>query len=161
MSSAESWLNDAEDVFEPCAKNSFLDACPENDRGLAHSSRPPALTASSSEVTMMLKHIPCSVTDELVTSILNERGFEGLFDYVHVPMRRNSSNLGFCFVNFMKEEDALRFQDEFAGFKFPGSNSYKQCHVTLAHVQGREANIQSRHLKRLEEISERLVHATP
>eukprot|EP00928_Gymnodinium_smaydae_P002885 TRINITY_DN11056_c0_g2_i1.p1 TRINITY_DN11056_c0_g2~~TRINITY_DN11056_c0_g2_i1.p1 ORF type:complete len:151 (+),score=32.11 TRINITY_DN11056_c0_g2_i1:143-595(+) len=149
MSSATTANAPVEELYELCVRNGFVDARPVKDHGLARNNSAPALLVSSCEMTIMLKNVPCSVTEELMTSVLKENGFADLYDYLYMP-KRNASNLGFCFVNFKREEDALRFKDEFLGYKFSGINSMKQCFVSLAHVQGREANMRkhSRYCKR-------------
>eukprot|EP00928_Gymnodinium_smaydae_P005407 TRINITY_DN11846_c0_g1_i1.p1 TRINITY_DN11846_c0_g1~~TRINITY_DN11846_c0_g1_i1.p1 ORF type:complete len:200 (+),score=25.86 TRINITY_DN11846_c0_g1_i1:58-657(+) len=97
---------------------------------------------SQSFKTLMLRDVPCKVNLQLMRLTMTNLGFAGTYDYLYFPTRRNGSNLGFGFVNFMKEEDADRFEIAFTGYQFPGIRSSKQCYVTLAEVQGREANLQ-------------------
>eukprot|EP00928_Gymnodinium_smaydae_P086096 TRINITY_DN6994_c0_g1_i1.p1 TRINITY_DN6994_c0_g1~~TRINITY_DN6994_c0_g1_i1.p1 ORF type:complete len:162 (+),score=16.09 TRINITY_DN6994_c0_g1_i1:54-539(+) len=130
-----------EELYELCLRNGFIDARPVAARGLSRSESSPALMVSPREMTLMLRNIPCSVNDERMEFVLKQHGFAGLYDYLYVPMRRNGSNLGFGFVNFTYEEDAIRFKAVFSGYRFSGTNSTKQCSITPAEIQGREANI--------------------
>eukprot|EP00928_Gymnodinium_smaydae_P005408 TRINITY_DN11846_c0_g2_i1.p1 TRINITY_DN11846_c0_g2~~TRINITY_DN11846_c0_g2_i1.p1 ORF type:complete len:203 (+),score=24.91 TRINITY_DN11846_c0_g2_i1:92-700(+) len=97
---------------------------------------------SQSFKTLMLRDVPCKVNVELMELTLATLGFADTYDYVHFPTKKTGSNLGFGFVNFMKETDADRFEVAFTGYKFPGISSSKQCYITVAEVQGREANLQ-------------------
>eukprot|EP00928_Gymnodinium_smaydae_P002884 TRINITY_DN11056_c0_g1_i1.p1 TRINITY_DN11056_c0_g1~~TRINITY_DN11056_c0_g1_i1.p1 ORF type:complete len:181 (+),score=22.95 TRINITY_DN11056_c0_g1_i1:59-544(+) len=141
-----------EELYELCVKNGFIDDRPVVARGLPRSKSAPDITVSSSclkvpksntdvELTLMLKNIPCKVTEERIESLLIEHGFGGSYDYVYCPTRLNGSNLGYAFVNFIERDDAHRFEAVFSGYQFSGINSAKQCYVTKAAIQGREANV--------------------
>eukprot|EP00928_Gymnodinium_smaydae_P098639 TRINITY_DN9213_c0_g1_i2.p1 TRINITY_DN9213_c0_g1~~TRINITY_DN9213_c0_g1_i2.p1 ORF type:complete len:206 (+),score=38.68 TRINITY_DN9213_c0_g1_i2:70-618(+) len=91
--------------------------------------------------TLMLRNVPCKVNLEIMEVVLMQLGFEGKYDYLYFPTRKSGSNLGFGFVNFRTEDDAVQFDAAFTGYVFGGIQSNKQCYVTIAAVQGREANL--------------------
>eukprot|EP00928_Gymnodinium_smaydae_P068088 TRINITY_DN51156_c0_g1_i1.p1 TRINITY_DN51156_c0_g1~~TRINITY_DN51156_c0_g1_i1.p1 ORF type:complete len:180 (-),score=13.76 TRINITY_DN51156_c0_g1_i1:77-616(-) len=93
------------------------------------------------EKTFMLRNIPCKIENDRVESSLREQGFAGTYDYLYLPRRSNGSNLGYCFVDILNPQDASRFETIFTGYSFPGST--KQCVVTLADIQGLEANLRA------------------
>eukprot|EP00928_Gymnodinium_smaydae_P016784 TRINITY_DN16353_c1_g1_i1.p1 TRINITY_DN16353_c1_g1~~TRINITY_DN16353_c1_g1_i1.p1 ORF type:complete len:218 (+),score=35.88 TRINITY_DN16353_c1_g1_i1:64-654(+) len=91
--------------------------------------------------TFMLKNVPCKLNVEMMKPVLDRLGFAGTYNHLYFPARKNGSNLGYGFVNFMKEDDACRFKAVFNGYVFQGMNSRKQCCVIPADVQGRDANL--------------------
>eukprot|EP00928_Gymnodinium_smaydae_P026030 TRINITY_DN20550_c0_g1_i1.p1 TRINITY_DN20550_c0_g1~~TRINITY_DN20550_c0_g1_i1.p1 ORF type:complete len:207 (+),score=34.96 TRINITY_DN20550_c0_g1_i1:44-664(+) len=91
--------------------------------------------------TYMLRHVPCKVTSHAMRVELKKRGFEGTYDFMYFPTRRNTSGVGYGFVNFVNAEHAAKFKDVFEGYAFPGTNSRKRCCVVPAEVQGLEANV--------------------
>lgn len=109
---------------------------------------PPTLAADGMMTTMMVRNLPCRITrDQLITAI-NGIGFEGLYDFVHLPMsgrpadKGGCPNLGYGFVNFLRPEVAVDFATAFSGYQFEGQLSVKVVDVKPAHVQGLEANLQ-------------------
>eukprot|EP00928_Gymnodinium_smaydae_P074250 TRINITY_DN57315_c0_g1_i1.p1 TRINITY_DN57315_c0_g1~~TRINITY_DN57315_c0_g1_i1.p1 ORF type:complete len:188 (+),score=14.75 TRINITY_DN57315_c0_g1_i1:109-672(+) len=94
--------------------------------------------------TLMLRNIPCKVNLQMMQVVLKRLGFEGSYDYLYFPARKNKSNLGFGFVNFKTEADAASFEAAFLGYMFPGIQSSKRCHANAAEVQGLEANLRLR-----------------
>eukprot|EP00928_Gymnodinium_smaydae_P098641 TRINITY_DN9213_c0_g2_i2.p1 TRINITY_DN9213_c0_g2~~TRINITY_DN9213_c0_g2_i2.p1 ORF type:complete len:187 (+),score=33.71 TRINITY_DN9213_c0_g2_i2:52-612(+) len=104
---------------------------------------PSQIAANDSKciTTLMLRNVPCKVNLEIMEVVLMQLGYEGTYDYLYFPARKNGSNLGFGFVNFMDERDAVSFEAAFTGYVFTGIQSSKQCYVTAAAVQGREANL--------------------
>eukprot|EP00928_Gymnodinium_smaydae_P043454 TRINITY_DN29103_c1_g1_i1.p1 TRINITY_DN29103_c1_g1~~TRINITY_DN29103_c1_g1_i1.p1 ORF type:complete len:162 (-),score=26.00 TRINITY_DN29103_c1_g1_i1:378-863(-) len=91
------------------------------------------------DTTLMLRNIPCKVQTEWLQEELRKLGFEGTYDVIHIPTRKNKSNLGYGFINFISPEHARRFADAVVGHMFSGSGSVKRCYVTKAAFQGREA----------------------
>eukprot|EP00928_Gymnodinium_smaydae_P100397 TRINITY_DN983_c0_g2_i1.p1 TRINITY_DN983_c0_g2~~TRINITY_DN983_c0_g2_i1.p1 ORF type:complete len:295 (-),score=60.55 TRINITY_DN983_c0_g2_i1:220-1104(-) len=94
--------------------------------------------------TLMLKNIPCKLTKELMEEELNELGFAGTYDVIHLPARNNGSNKGYGFINFTTVEDARCAAETLNGYAFTRTRSYKLCSVTRAAVQGREALLKCR-----------------
>lgn len=86
---------------------------------------------------MMIRNIPCRFLHDDIVEILHEAGFDGEYDLVHVPRRKNQkSNLGYAFVHFKDKAAASRFSSIFNGYQFAGTKSNKICEVSLAHFQG-------------------------
>eukprot|EP00928_Gymnodinium_smaydae_P085567 TRINITY_DN69078_c0_g1_i1.p2 TRINITY_DN69078_c0_g1~~TRINITY_DN69078_c0_g1_i1.p2 ORF type:complete len:155 (-),score=12.22 TRINITY_DN69078_c0_g1_i1:61-525(-) len=142
MASASSTTDvPARTLYELCARNGFVDGRPVSARRRRRVASAPAILVRPREMTLIIRSMPCSVNEERMESVLREHGFAGSYDYLFLPVRRNGSNLGFGVVNFMQEQDAFRFRDFLVGYRFPGANSTQRCIVTLADIQGREANV--------------------
>jgi len=92
--------------------------------------------------TMMLRNIPCSVTQEELEKVIRQMGFGGRCDFVYVPpSHRPKTNIGYAFVNLIDEACADAFKLDFDGFRFPGKLSKKVCEVQAARLQGRVAQL--------------------
>jgi len=80
----------------------------------------------------------------MLINLINTEGFTGCYDFVYVPMDfKHSKGLGFSFVNFLKTEDAERFQTHFAGFSNWGQASDKVCEVVwTTPLQGKDAFVE-------------------
>lgn len=54
-----------------------------------------------------------------MTSRLDACGFHGKYDFVYVPIGfDNLQSFGYCFINFVTHEEALRFGDSYTGTRF-------------------------------------------
>lgn len=98
---------------------------------------------SDATTTMMICNIPCRVSTETLIEAIEAVGFGGTYEFLHLPCRYGqeaSSNLGYGFVNFLKQEDAAKFAVAFEGYHFEGSRSVKKCTVKVASFQGFNAN---------------------
>mmetsp|Transcript_29838 Transcript_29838/g.88618 ORF Transcript_29838/g.88618 Transcript_29838/m.88618 type:complete len:298 (+) Transcript_29838:112-1005(+) len=92
--------------------------------------------------TMMLRNIPCSVTQEELEKVIHEMGFGDRCDFVYVPpSHRPKTNIGYAFVNLIDEASADAFKLDFDSFRFPGKLSKKFCEVQPARLQGRVAQL--------------------
>mmetsp|Transcript_114065 Transcript_114065/g.213668 ORF Transcript_114065/g.213668 Transcript_114065/m.213668 type:complete len:97 (+) Transcript_114065:2-292(+) len=86
---------------------------------------------------MMLRNIPCALQSEGLGQVLHAKGFDGTYDFIHMPTRKkNGSNFGYAFINFKSPAEASRFEQAFRGYRFKGTLSTKECEVTPAHCQG-------------------------
>eukprot|EP00928_Gymnodinium_smaydae_P051584 TRINITY_DN3514_c0_g1_i1.p1 TRINITY_DN3514_c0_g1~~TRINITY_DN3514_c0_g1_i1.p1 ORF type:complete len:183 (+),score=33.76 TRINITY_DN3514_c0_g1_i1:92-640(+) len=97
--------------------------------------------AESPFTTVMLRNIPCRLDKDAIEAELALVGFANTYDYIYFPRRRNKSNLGYGFINFVTVECASTFVEAFNGHIFPGTTSTKECLVSRASIQGREANL--------------------
>jgi len=93
----------------------------------------------------MLRNLPRSFTrDELVRK-LNMMGFEGLYDFVYLPVDFKSRQ-GKCygFVNLVSGEHAERLIGNFHGFGHwsRATSRFRRCTASLSHTQGLEANVE-------------------
>lgn len=97
--------------------------------------------------TMMIRNIPCKCNKQDVLKDIDEKGFQGQYDFFYLPFdRKNKSNLGYAFINFKAPESAESFQGRLDGHRFgrgsDGNNrSHKVCTISPATVQGLEANL--------------------
>lgn len=86
--------------------------------------------------TMMIRHLPCKLLHNDITEALHEAGFDGTYEFVHVPCRKHKkNNLGYAFVHFKDTVAAERFASIFSGYQFAGTRSNKICEVSVAHIQ--------------------------
>jgi len=84
--------------------------------------------------TVMLRHIPNRYTSAQLVELLDAKGFKAKYDFVYLPIDfQNKVNLGYCFVNLLSHEWALRFKQEFEGFKEWLFDSVKASEVSWAH----------------------------
>jgi len=96
--------------------------------------------------TVMLRNIPCRVTQEMLCDKLVLEGFGGSYDFLHLPkpmrMAPSKGNLGYGFINFVSAECAARFVESFTGVHFAEQScSDKVIEVRPARLQGRTANL--------------------
>jgi len=100
----------------------------------------------SANTTVLLRNLPKRCSCSKFVDRLEEMGFRGALDFLYVPVNLKSKcHTGEAFLNFHSEEAAGRFTEIFhkANTKtaFPGITSSKPTEVTLAPVQGLEANV--------------------
>ncbi|CAE8737164.1 unnamed protein product [Polarella glacialis] len=98
--------------------------------------------------SMMLRNIPCGLTHERVRWHVDDQGFQGCYDWFCMPegaarhlRSAGTRNLGYAFINFLCAEHAVRFQDQFHGFRFSGTRSLKTSTVSVSRIQGLQNNI--------------------
>jgi len=91
------------------------------------------------ERTFMLRNLPSNYTRDQLLTVIDNRGVLNYIDFLYVPIdMRHHRNVGYCFINVTCEEGVERFNNAFQG-KWIGE---KRCRVSLASLQGREANIE-------------------
>ena len=68
---------------------------------------------------------------------------EGSYDFLYLPMdNRTLWNVGYCFINFVKQEDTERCAKVFTGYRFSKfTSSTKVAQVCPAHIQGLKNNM--------------------
>jgi hypothetical protein len=89
--------------------------------------------------TMMICNIPCRVLQADLVEAIESLGFEGKFEFVHIPCRYGQShtNLGYAFIHFSQMADADSFAQTFEGYRFfSRTGSAKACTVKVAACQG-------------------------
>mmetsp|Transcript_82359 Transcript_82359/g.188332 ORF Transcript_82359/g.188332 Transcript_82359/m.188332 type:complete len:283 (+) Transcript_82359:41-889(+) len=95
------------------------------------------------KTTLMVRHIPNKYTQRMLLNVCNERGFQGTINFFYLPIDfRNKCNVGYAFVNFTNEEEALRFKTDFEGFKLTHFKSNKVLQISFARIQGYEKNVE-------------------
>jgi hypothetical protein len=91
---------------------------------------------------MMLRNIPNKYTQSTLMQEINDNGFEETYDFFYLPMDiHNRSNVGYCFINFLRADDAVKFKQFFEDHRFQRFHSRKIGSVCVAHVQGLDANL--------------------
>jgi hypothetical protein len=99
-----------------------------------------AKRSSDPLTTLMIRNVPCSLTQEALLDQINSCGFEGVYDFFYLPVPRCSrnslSNLGYAFINFTDESHARSFQMTLDGVLLNPEHSEKVCSVSLADIQG-------------------------
>jgi hypothetical protein len=72
---------------------------------------------------------------------INEAGFQGTFDFIYLPIDPDTkANRGYAFFNFVDPSFSWMFKMYFEGRKIGCFNSSKVLSVTVATLQGFEAN---------------------
>ncbi|KAF4697541.1 hypothetical protein FOZ60_004413 [Perkinsus olseni] len=127
-------------------KNTFLHFVGDDNGNDDITGRPRSLSCPSihckaltKPTTMMLRKVPKACSVESLTTVLNERGFSGLYDFIYVPLDfKTRQSTGFAFINFCTEEVAQSFVDNFHLTKI-ANRTIKVC---PARVQGLPANVE-------------------
>jgi len=92
--------------------------------------------------TVRMKNVEPSLMPDMAIAALNAIGFEGQFDFVHVPMdMKRRKNRGILFVNFVEPPTAEAMYQSFHHQTMPGvSMPNKALEITPAYVQGFQEN---------------------
>lgn len=93
--------------------------------------------------TLMVRNIPNKYSQDQMVSILKNVGFEGMYDFLYLPVDfRNKCNLGYAFINMCTSPATSRLHRAFHMRRWDEQSSRKICEVTFARVQGRDALIE-------------------
>jgi len=98
---------------------------------------PPLVVKSESEwVTVMIRNLPNNYGRDDVVALLDEQGFSAKYDFVYLPIDfKNSSGLGYAFVNMVCHDDALELKEKLEGFKDWKVTSQKVCEVAWGNPE--------------------------
>merc|ERR1719316_342638 len=89
--------------------------------------------------TLMIRGIPCSLSQERLMLFLDQSGLRGKYDFFYMPRAgRSRSNLGYAFVNFTDSASSALACSMAQGVALDPGRSKKVCTVTAAHIQGLE-----------------------
>lgn len=94
--------------------------------------------------TLMIRNIPNRYTQRELILELEALGFAGTFDFLYAPLDKGTmSNVGYAFVNFIDHTWAAKCMESFHGYRFKRHRkaSGKIAAVSIAHIQGLEANL--------------------
>lgn len=105
--------------------------------------------AEDQPTTLMIRNVPNRYTQQDLIVELENLGFKGLFDFLYLPVdqggrnRHRVSSVGYAFVNFVDHQAAEQCRAVLHGFNFKkdGKLSNKVAIVSVAHIQGLEANL--------------------
>lgn len=93
--------------------------------------------AEGQTMTLMIRGIPCSKTQEDLMQTFAEHGLDGTYDFLYLPRPgRSLSNLGYAFVNFPNPRDASRCISSLDGLLLDPTKSTKICTISPARIQG-------------------------
>lgn len=101
---------------------------------------------SKSVTTLMLRNVPNAYDRETLMEELDHLGFAGCFNFLYLPIdSATKNNVGYAFVNFNDEktaDDCMKLN--MSGYFFKGQpyNRRRAAIVSVAHLQGLEANLE-------------------
>jgi hypothetical protein len=90
--------------------------------------------------TLIFRELPLECSRDILLQILDDEGFSGSYDFVHMPIDfQTRVGLGYAIVNMVSHAEALRAQEKFTGFndwRFPCENicevAWNSTHQGLA-----------------------------
>jgi RNA recognition motif-containing protein len=86
--------------------------------------------------TVMIKNVPCGCTSQELLDVVHTKGFEELYNFFYMPLRRARENLGYAFIGFPDPAVTKRFAEAMTGFHFASRKSQKVISVKPAKIQG-------------------------
>jgi len=90
----------------------------------------PARGAAGVQTTVFVCNIPCFYSRARILSLLDAKGFRGLYDFVYLPVDFRTNNaLGYAFVNMVEHSHAQRAWDALDGFSAWVPPCRKRCRV--------------------------------
>jgi RNA recognition motif-containing protein len=99
---------------------------------------------ATERTTVMISNLPNRLKESAIVEQLELLGLENRFDYLYMPRDyKTMANMGYAFVNFMRDSDAEVCIRRLAGTQFRGSMSKKLLDVSHAAKQGLVANLVS------------------
>lgn len=91
----------------------------------------------------MLRNLPNNYTREMLLQLLNNEGFQVLYDLLYLPMDfKTGVSMGYAFVNMVDLVSARNLWHLMDGYSRWVIPSRKQSGVSWSSVQGLEANIE-------------------
>jgi hypothetical protein len=107
----------------------------ESTEGVSDKSRTTSIASLDSELqqltTVMMRNIPINLSRCRLLALLNEHGFEGHYDFIHLPVDlQKRVGIGYAFINFVSHECAVAFSQHFNGFTSWKAQTEKVCQVT-------------------------------
>merc|ERR1719468_897647 len=98
------------------------------------------------EVTLMVRNVPVMYTQEMLSQEWKE---SGEFNFLYLPRTGSGRfNLSYAFINFVTEADALKFKNLWQKKRLAHFSCKKPLNISLAEVQGLEANLEQFNKKR-------------
>eukprot|EP00928_Gymnodinium_smaydae_P055216 TRINITY_DN3880_c0_g1_i2.p1 TRINITY_DN3880_c0_g1~~TRINITY_DN3880_c0_g1_i2.p1 ORF type:complete len:312 (-),score=38.74 TRINITY_DN3880_c0_g1_i2:470-1405(-) len=103
--------------------------------------------------SVMVRNISYKCTRGMFRDELCKAGFEGLFDYVYVPVNvGRGTSKGYAFVNFVDAQTAFTFKQRFDGNRMDVPGGMKLLEVIPANLQGYAKNV-SHYIDKQNEVS--------
>lgn len=109
--------------------------CAQVPLGLLSSKLAPA-PGLSAPTTLMFRNLPNDYSRDNMVEMLDAEGFAALYDFLYLPMDFTSGMcLGYAFVNFVHNLDAVRARETFSGFQRWKVSCGKVCEVQWSQRQ--------------------------
>jgi len=92
--------------------------------------------------TVMIRRIPRRYTQQMLVAEVANRGFDGFFDFLYLPWeRKQDTNTGYAFMNFVEAKGAMEFKESFDGLYLNNEMEMRSrpLRVHPAAVQGYQA----------------------
>jgi len=104
--------------------------------------------------TLMIRNLPHYIKQMDLLAELDENGFEGAYDFLYMPANFCSGHgKGYAFLNFIHKADARRFVSEWhKSLRFGAGRDRGGLSISVAAVQGREANIKKWDVPRMRRV---------
>jgi len=91
----------------------------------------PAVVEEEEKTTVMLRNVPYNVSRDSVIKMMDDAGFNGLYDFIYMPIDfRSKSGFGYAFINLVSNAAAEQFFAHFNGFNGWEIKSQKVAEVT-------------------------------
>jgi len=92
--------------------------------------------------TVSLRNIPNNYKREMLLDLLDEKGYKARYNFLYLPIDfKKNANLGYAFLNFVDEEIAQQFRQEFEGFSGWSLKSTKKAVVKWGRLQGYDDHV--------------------
>lgn len=92
--------------------------------------------------TLMIRNVPNRYTQADLQEELEQLGCGGTFDFLYAPVDKSSkAGVGYAFVNFLEPAGAEQCATVLQGHAFLRYGKAKEAKVSLAYLQGLEANL--------------------
>jgi hypothetical protein len=144
-------LNEEQNVVETCGQETNHELWLTRNMYMETSGTPLQIDGPGEQATeeepesntsIMLKGLPCRCSHKDIMDALEDLGFGGRYDFVHLPRKNNqASNLGYAFIGFETEDTCRQFTDAIIGYHFAKHRSTKVLETAPAHIQGIEKNL--------------------
>lgn len=113
--------------------------------------------ATAGYTTLMIRNVPHKYTRDMLQKCLKK--YQGDYDFLYLPLdqatNNTTTNIGYAFINFRLPAVAQAFVNEFHQQPWgPSSGSSKNCEISVAMIQGVEANIER---LRSEQVAKKLL----
>jgi hypothetical protein len=99
-------------------------------------------TSKGEATTLMLRNLPEQIVQQDLIDALNAAGFAGQVDFCYMPsIFATGLGKGYAFINFVSSDMAKALRSAWEGRSPLGKSSKGRVRTSLAHIQGRDANI--------------------
>jgi len=103
------------------------------------------IDATEGYTTVMVRNMPVHVSQQRLIMELNAFGFSGMYDFCYLPCTLSTGKgNGYAFINFTSTSAALAFMSQWhMSYKFNMTPKEPALNISLAQLQGKEANVKN------------------